>query len=163
MGVDITNDNDAQMHFNHFVWARLLGLARDYGWQSRGTVLGEGHPHADHQEDPENEPWDGNYSTNSGQTVTAEDAHAFADALEKALDDIPDHRINSGVILDAAELTKLAERTDDPLVGVLALYAEAGARIPKETVNPLEYFAGEAKQYIKELIRFCREGAFSIC
>ncbi len=154
MGVSITNANGKYMSTHHFVWARVLGLARDYGWQSRGTVLDEDHPYAEY--------WEGNYSTNDGQTITAEDASAFADALEKALDDIPDQRINSGEIVAAAELAELAERTGDPLVGVLALYAEAGARVPKETVNPLEYFAGEGKRHIKELIRFCREGAVRI-
>src|ERR1700752_5544387 len=34
--------------------------------------------------------WDGNYLTNDGQMIKAQDALSLANALEKALDDIPD-------------------------------------------------------------------------
>ncbi len=119
-------------------------------------MLGEDHPYAGYLE-----RWAGSYSVNDGQTVTAEDANAFADALEKALNDIPNHQIDSGEFISAAELSELAERTNYPIINSFADIAP-GVTFPKEVLNPFEHLSGEHKLAIKELIAFCREGAFRI-
>lgn len=77
MAMDISNGNGEYMRFSHFDWAELLKLAYEYGWQPAETELGG---------------WDGNYTSNDGQLITAEDADAIADALERAFDDSPDNR-----------------------------------------------------------------------
>ncbi len=156
MVVDLKNHNDYWMKFPHISWANLLHIAQQYGWRPAGTVLGEGHPYADYLE-----RWAGSYSSNDGQTVTAEDANAFADALEKALNDIPNHQIDSGEFIGAAELRELADRINYPIINSFADIAPEGT-FPKEVLNPFEHLAGERKLAVKELIAFCREGAFRI-
>src|SRR2546423_13839985 len=67
-------------------WRGVLELGHRYGWIPAGTeppLWDEGGPW-------DGRPWNGTYFCNDGQRVTAEDAHALADALERALPDIPD-------------------------------------------------------------------------
>jgi hypothetical protein len=85
--------------------------------------------------------WDGNYDTNDGQRVTAEDAAALADALEQALPDVPSH--------DA-----LAHKTKE-VGGMRCIPIDAD-------VSPLEYFSGKGRARLTAFIRFCRAGGFEI-
>ncbi|HLO28436.1 MAG TPA: hypothetical protein VK249_04840 [Anaerolineales bacterium] len=61
-----------------------------YGWQPQGTRP----PSITELHDLNIEDWDGNYLTNDGQIVAAEDALSLAIALEKSLDDIPDFNLD---------------------------------------------------------------------
>ncbi len=45
----------------------------------------------------DDEPWDGNYSSNDMQMVRAEDANALADALERAMEDVSDQEIEAEI------------------------------------------------------------------
>ena len=84
------------------------------------------------------------YFQNAGFVVTAEDAQTLADALERALPDLPNH--------DALE-HKAVELRSAP--GELAL--------PLGTpVNPFEWFSGKNKEHLKTFIAFCRQGGFEI-
>src|SRR5215218_3207224 len=83
MGMGLVNRHNDYIGFSHMVWARILYLAEDYGWQPAGTVSPYDH------DDPNSEyyspePWHGGYASNESQMVSVDDACAFADALEKA-------------------------------------------------------------------------------
>ena len=105
--------------------------------------------------------WDGGYLTNDGQTVKDEDARSLAAALERALDDISNHNtpIDWNSLFEAnddlpewlspEERAIIEEELQDGLLDILGL-------------SPLEYFAGDEKRHLKELIRFCRLGSFEI-
>src|SRR5215210_1255397 len=96
MGIDLIRREEGSLWFQHFSWARILCLAVDYGWEPMGTIR------PSYLDDPDfgyydDEPWDGNYSSNDQQSVRAEDANALADALEKAMDDVSDQEIEAEI------------------------------------------------------------------
>ena len=142
--------------FSRQFWLKALELAQSYGWKPLGTCPPS---HLDFYELCAE--WDGRYLTNDGQTVKAEDARSLAAALERSLDDIPDKNIptdwNSIVQWedDLPEWLSPEEREfmDEELQhGLLDMMG----------MNPLEYFAGNEKRYLKQFIRFCRLGSFEI-
>jgi hypothetical protein len=67
------------MAFNDTSWVHLLRLATLSGWHPADTLPPE-----------EADDWDGNYCTNDGQRVADEDARNLAEALERALPDVPE-------------------------------------------------------------------------
>jgi len=83
------------------------------------------------------------YFYNSGLLVTPEDALALADALERALPDVPDHNAMADKTFFHPGLPGV------PLVDV---------RTP---VNPYEWFGGK-KDLLRDFIAFCRRGGFAI-
>jgi hypothetical protein len=90
------------------------------------------------------EPVLNSYHENSGRRVTAEDALALADALERALPDVPSH--------DA-----LAHKT-------VEISGAPGERfVPVGTpVTAFEWFSGPNKPSLEPFIAFCRQGSFEI-
>lgn len=125
-------------------WRNILFLGQQYSWHPAGTLEPEfGH-------DRFVPIWDGRYDSTDGQEVTAQDARALADALEKSLDDIPDNP-QPGQIL---------EREGADLLGAMARDME------KVWLNMNQhsfgFFGGENKKKIEQLIEFCRRGAFFI-
>lgn len=74
MGVDLHGRNRS-LHLNNVGWVTLLYLAHLHGWKPEGTEP----PPFDNYDD-----WNGNYTTNDFQYVTAEDASKLADGLERA-------------------------------------------------------------------------------
>lgn len=122
-------------HWNNFCWTLLLELALDHGWEPAGTL-----PPPPGLWPPD-EPWDGSYGSNDGATVTAADAVAFADALERLLPHIPDKKADNEWLEEYRPLQIAAT----PSLRRHALYGE------------------EAKQEIREFVAFCREsGGFRI-
>src|SRR5208282_6220906 len=81
MGFDLEGAHGC-FHFNNTGWKMALTIANENGWQPRGTEPPVappgtmGNPYED---------WDGGYGFNDGQTVTAEDASAIAEALDIAI------------------------------------------------------------------------------
>jgi len=144
-------------YFNIHAWPLLLKLAMTYGWQPLGTELsGESN-------------WDGTYFSNDLQIVTAEDAAALANALETALDDIPDHEIGGEkeVEIDSAE--KAQKYLDAPgysqfkrLLEMSSFEKVEGYKLPNVLLTSPEYFSGGMKQRVISFIRLCRKGAFMI-
>ncbi len=142
--------------FSKQFWAKALELASLYGWQPRGT-----RPPSNLDLYELNADWHGTYLTNDGQTVKAEDAFLLAAALEKALGHIAD--VNPRIKWDPKawieddlpewlspdERTMMEEELQDSLLDILG-------------VHPLEFFAGDEKQHLREFIRFCRLGSFEI-
>jgi hypothetical protein len=120
-----------------FSWQKLLRLAERYGWRPAGTTLSE-----EEMKWMPNGRWDGSYTTNDGQTVVAADALSLAEALDRAVLDIPSedviarHRAPSGGI----------QILPDP-----------------PAIDDLDWFCGEeTKGKIREFISYCYAGEFQI-
>lgn len=94
MGYDLYNEKGEDFRWNMDTWGKVLQLAERYGWTAQGTQsaqLYEADGSPVYSDEILNS-WDGGYCSNDLQTVTAEDSAALADALERALPDIPDMR-----------------------------------------------------------------------
>jgi len=135
MGMDLSGEG-GYYRFSNVGWGKVWELARQYGWE----------PTAD---------WD-SYILNAYQTVDSEDAALLADALERALPDIPD--------FDTDEKLREYAPGDPPTDPVMQLLVEAvGAGIgPNDSLSPVEFFSGEAKEKVQDFIAYCRAGAFTI-
>lgn len=79
MSIELVRVGDEEgRRFSSDTWEHLLRLARLNGWRPAGTRQPLDWPAA--------EAWDrGDYFASKGQTVTAEDARAMAEALSRAL------------------------------------------------------------------------------
>ena len=66
-------------HLSASAWSDALELALIAGWKPAGTKL------------PTNPRWSGICNSNDCQTVTADDANTLAEALNRAMPDIPGH------------------------------------------------------------------------
>jgi hypothetical protein len=138
--------------FNRQFLVKALELAELYGWQPLGTQPPFGHDF--HELNAE---WDGNYLTNDGQIIKAQDALSLANALEKALGDIPDSishvdwNLNFWMEddlpawLSPEEQEMIDDGLENELFDILS-------------THPLKFFAGDEKDYLKKFIRFCRMG-----
>jgi len=136
MGYDLKGDG-GRFRWNVTSWPLLLELAQQYGWEPQGTTL-----HDD--EGVIEDEWAGGYCSNDGQQVSAADAAALADALERALPDIPNH--------DAME------HKTTPIPG---MPGERG--IPMDVkFTAFELFSGENKAHLREFISYCHKAGFWI-
>lgn len=127
MGVDLYNVHGDYYRFSSVAWTHVLALAEQYGWKPTGTR--RGNPQV-----PEGD-WDGNYTSNSGQLVTEADARALADALERALPDIPGRADTREAVVPGASTI---------------------------TLHPLEFFRSAGKAKVTGFIDYCRKGGFRI-
>jgi hypothetical protein len=165
MGMDLTGAG-GEISFNIFAWAKVLDLAQQYGWEPAGTEapdfeVKDEDGNVDHELSEQlscrAEDWDGNYSTNDFQSVTEHDAANIADALERALDDIPD--------FDANEKTKEYTLDDPPAnAAARAVLAGTGGPLvgPDDSLDPREFLGGQEKRKVRDFISFCRAGGFLI-
>jgi hypothetical protein len=122
-------------------WGDILRLAHLHGWIPVGTLaplMNEGGPW--------DGPWGGRYCHTEGQRVTDDDALALADALERALPDLPDENL----LADKEWVYRLPGGTE--LRGIAA---------GVET-SLIERLSGDAKPRLREFIAFCRAGGFTI-
>lgn len=136
--------------FSRQTWTKALELAKLYGWKPMGTR------HPDCKVD-----WLGTYSTSDGQTVLRQDAFLLAAALEKSLKDIseqnPKFDWNSKLWIEddlpdwlsPEEREIIEEGLQDDLLDVIG-------------ANPLDYFRGDEKACLLQLIRLFRLGSFEI-
>jgi hypothetical protein len=74
MSVDISGYAGAETFFSNAGWAFLLGFAGAYGWRPAGTIAA-----------PDHATWDGHYDPPEGQTISAPDAEALANAVLSGL------------------------------------------------------------------------------
>jgi hypothetical protein len=142
--------------FSRQSWTKALELARLYGWKPMGTLPPP--VHAVHKLEAD---WNGTYLTNDGQTVRAEDAHFLAAALERSLNDISNDQARidwtSKFCLDddlpewlsPEEQALIEEELEDGLLDIWG-------------IPPSEFFAGDEKRQLLEIVRFCRLGSFEI-
>lgn len=164
MGMDLSGEG-GYYRFSNVAWGKVLELARQYGWEPAGTMAPPSTVHnADGTVDMELTQgyrkayanWDGNYHINARQWVTDEDAANIADALERALDDIPDFDTDEKV----KEYTPDTP-TGDPVLQMLAQMGLGGVG-PDDSLSPVEFFSGAAKEKVWGFIAYCRAGGFSI-
>jgi hypothetical protein len=115
---------------------RLLDLAELYGWDDlqTGREFSSVRPRTE-----DDDAYVG--------TVTAEQALRLVEALERALPDIPDHD---------ARLHKLRKPA---WAGVDDAALEED---PQQPLTLLEWFSGDEKEYVRQMIAFCRGGAFRV-
>ena len=161
MGMDLSGAGGFQ-RFSITSWGKILELAYEYGWKPQGTEapqLAFYNPETGEiqQISPDPDTWNSdNYFTNDFQWVTEADAANIADALEQALDDMPDFDTDEKrVEYGPGELP--ASPIERPLVDQ-GFVIEA----PNASLSPVEYFSGEAKQKVRDFIGFCRAGEFRI-
>lgn len=83
MGMDLEGTG-GYFRWTYSGWSRVLELAVEYGWEPVGT----GPPRGTLKRD-----WLGSYDSNERQLLYARDAKNLADALEKALKDIPEREV----------------------------------------------------------------------
>jgi hypothetical protein len=123
-------------------WAYLLRLGNMYGWEPMGVLF----PDAEGRYEDEGDEASMQYFTNDYQFVRAEDARNLADALEKALPDVP--------VFRAAE-----HKTKKLTVGMATFTVVKEG----EEFNPFEWFSGPSgRDTIAEFIAYARAGAFRI-
>lgn len=188
MGYDLYSQNGkedgeaAYFRWNIGTWSPLLKLARIHGWLPQGTTIFLW----DHQEkcltDEVDKTWNGSYFSNDSQVVGTFDAEALADALEKALDDLPDKNLYpKSVFYSAAHMIDeiiTTERKRNPGALIMTIdefMAGDWDKAPDVVVvshendhrefldNPHQLFSGvETKDYIRKFIQFCRMGSFEI-
>lgn len=167
MSYELKSETYAWIDFDIVTWTKILDLAKFYGWEPAGTIDPAVY-FAEDADDPEQvrkveedkKNWEGDYTTNSGQEVTAADALALAAALERSLDDIPDNRD-----MPPHKITVKAEDADNLPDGINFLIRELGGDgmiISNPNLHPYEYFGGDRKEMIFKFIDFCRAGAFRI-
>ena len=133
---------------------KALELAQAYGWKPLGTRLPTVDRFRGH-----GATWLGSYLTNDGQLVLTEDALSLAEALSKALDDIPDESREmdwNPKFWAEDELPEWLSPEEKEMI------EEGLEQHAPEEMHPFEFFAGDEKAHLKELIRFCRLGSFMI-
>ncbi len=138
MGFDLSNKSGGYQRFSGAGWGLALTVAEQYGWKAAGT------PRPSDWDDADG-PWEGEYAIQAGQWVTAEDAAAFAEALERAV--------------AADDFVGVAQR------GMRDLNADLVKAIPsaKNDVQPLpEEEAERFRARMKELVKFAQQGSFVI-
>ena len=135
MSFQLISESGAETGWTHFAWPAVRRLAEDCGWQPHGTL-------APSDWNPEREvigAWDGRYTSNDGQLVTAQDALELGAALELAVGskDFED-RIRK---LDRA----VTELLQSPAISV-----------------SLPHDPSSWRKDIGDFIAFCRKGGFRL-
>jgi hypothetical protein len=115
--------------------------------------------------------WGGHYFHNEWQIVRREDAAGLAEALERALPDIPDHdaMVSKTLTTNPFELSP----DEDIETGIRTRISECFAYCPQPGesnsnrpdpygVSPLEVLSGVVKDLVRVFIVFCRNGGFYI-
>lgn len=128
-----------------FEWGQLLRLAQTYGWVPAGTVLDE--PNVD---------WNGGYQTNDWQRVTTDDASNLADALSRALPDLPSDEKRRSVAVPVELPPEFHNLPTNPVFDCFSLE-------DMERLTPLDWFGGDdGRKSVQKYIDFCRAGEFAI-
>ena len=150
--------------FDRTSWCKILELAYSYSWRPQGTEPGQWYDENGElckQISPDPDTWDSNnYFSNDYQWVTETDAANIADALQQALDDIPDFDTSRKWVQPEPDdlLWDLAESPAERAKLEQGFFVDLDA----DSLSPVDYFSGEVKQIVRDFIRFCQAGAFCI-
>jgi len=141
------------------VWSNLLLLGKLYGFEEPIVTVDM----QDHETVCDGKPYDGINNRISGLFVMSEYADAWADALEKALVDLPDNFILSkpNIKMDDVNLRDLNSHPN--LREAISASIDAGngdKTIINPHLTPFELFGGRSKKIVLRFIEFCREGGF---
>jgi hypothetical protein len=159
MGMDLLRDDSTDgMHFTNFTWSRVLSVARAHGWVPAGTRAPSREWYArqwgcraeDLEEDPAAEPWSGIYDSSDFQEVTAEDARALGDAIERALQAAGD-----ASPLSVPDVSRPVGR-DQVLVRAME---DKGFEV---RLMVEEHHGIDMRQMLREFVVFCRGGGFRL-
>jgi len=147
MSVDLSNKNGGHLKFSNIGWAQILSLAKLNGWVPAGTV----DPWWKNEVDAPQ--WEGSYCSNDGQTVTAEDALAIANSLEKALLEITEPLLRPSGYIPIDECFRMSVAVVEAVESALNPNCE-----PYSEIIPIRI----GEQDIRDLIQFSRMGEFCI-
>ena len=136
MGVDFSGPG-GEFQLNWRGWGLMLDLAHDHGWEPVGIERRSIDDAGYVQEE------EGTTFIDNWHAFSTEGAASLAAALERALDDIPDHEALAPKDLSGDGSTRIP-----------------GNRI--DEVSALEWFSGPRKQIVRDLIQFCKAGGFTI-
>jgi hypothetical protein len=127
MGMNLSGKG-GYFRFSNNAWHAALQLAREHGWEPAGTEVPEVTAHAPDGTTVDEEAtrmerqtygdWDGDYFYNDGQIVTDEDARNIADALERALELVPEEGDLAEPLLTPAQWQALAWIIHEPFCRV---------------------------------------------
>jgi hypothetical protein len=147
MGMDLEGPGGA-FRWSVHGWRAVRQLAKDYGWEPEGT-----RPPEDWGGD-----WAGVYDTNELQCVTDGDAARWADALEKALAEMP--RLGTCEEPGPVEMFSPGDAADlQDFLG--QLFSQESRR--RQAQEFLTWFqTADGRQKVQDFIRYCRAGAFVI-
>src|SRR3712207_1980604 len=141
MGMDLSGEG-GYFRFSNYAWYAALKLAHEHGWEPAGTKppeftvyaldgvsVDEVATRANRQRYYAN--WDGDYVTYQ-QVVSDEDAANIADALERALEDVPEEGNFAKPVLTAAQYQALArnELSDEEISEAIDWYIKHRAERP---------------------------------
>ena len=148
MTIDLYRNEDDYFQLEYFgIWQKVMDLARIYGWEPIGT---QEPPDWDSNDDDER--WQGDYDLYAGEWITAEDAQELANALDSALDDLPDNPMPDRIIE-----TEIEEIDRDGDVSISFHIIESN-----KSINLFEAFGGQYKSELIAFIHFARRGGFHI-
>jgi hypothetical protein len=143
--------------FSNLQWGLLVKLAYDHGWKPWGVRPPEDWiASSDAERDASGGSSGGggarrwhfmDYFSLKRQQIVAGDALAMADAIERALPDIPTHDALSHKVIQEIQLPDV----DEPLRMMQ----------PGVTVNAFEFFSGANRRILQEFITLCRSGSQS--
>jgi hypothetical protein len=155
MGMDLTGEG-GYFRFLPGTWRAVLELAHEHGWELAGTKPPEFTVYAPdgvtvdevatRAERQRYANWDGGYFWNEYQVVCDEDAANIADALERALDDVPDEGDGGHILTPAQhEAYQRGELSQEEFDKAIEQFMERWAASPPQSPpqNPACYFAGE--------------------
>jgi hypothetical protein len=132
-----------EFYLNDASWENLLELARINGWEPEGTIVP--FDAASNKDQPECADGRFPYWLNDYRKVTTTDARKMADALERSLDNLPNH--------DALE-----HKLPSLPVGSCG-FLEKLRNLP---ISPMEFYSGSDKQRVRNFIDFARAGSFAV-
>jgi hypothetical protein len=131
MCIDLTGAGD--FHFDLVGWCFALELGQQYGWEPEVMIAQKADDAAAPGGYPEPFAWYARCVGKAGGRVSAADARRWADALERALADIPDH--------DARTRKPQAFPMPAALARLLSGLPGVGRPDPGRFVTALEWFS----------------------
>jgi hypothetical protein len=127
----------------------VLTLAALYGWTPAGTQAPDDDSALGMHGTPD---WDGSYFPGVGQHVTDADALALAEALERALPDLPDREAFQRLTQPPADPTRAVEYMPTPKL--------------ERATSAFELYSGAWKEALRDFIAYLAEeeegGGFDI-
>ncbi len=148
MGMDLIGDS-VTVFLSNVSWLKALRLAEQHGWAPAGTVAPGSNTDC---------RWSGTYWSNDGQQISAADAAAFAAALERALEFVPEQDTGGEKWIEAS-LVELP--TGSPLVDAWARNFP-DSQLQNVNLDPNSYFSGQFRHLLFDLILVLRSGSVTI-